>query len=173
MKNENANKAKKQTKASREAAAETAIVPKRGRPLELTPQKQKIILDAIREGATYTVAADLAGICYVTLNRWTIAGADPMAPPELRDFCYELEKAKAEGELALIKTINKAARKDWKAAAWQLERRNPQKYGKAALLKTEPQFAIVRPTLTEQQKLGELKYFLSQVTDEELVHVWK
>jgi len=140
---------------------------KRGRPLELTPQKEKIILDAIRDGASYTLAAELSGIHYVTLNRWRNAGSYPWGAPELRDFCYKLEKAKSEGELNLIKIINKAARKgDWKAAAWQLERRNPQVWGKAVLNKPEPQICIVRKSLTEEEKLDNMQSILSEMAND-------
>lgn len=105
---------------------------KRGRPCGLTPQKEKVLLSAIRLGLTYKRAAALAGISYMTFNRWRSEGELTSAPQALRDFCDHLQAAEAELAYSLSKTIFNAALKhgNVKAAIWLLERRYPDEWGK-------------------------------------------
>jgi len=49
---------------------------------------------------------------------------------EFFDFFQTLTRARAKGEVALVKCIYDAADNDWRAAAWLLERRNPWHWGK-------------------------------------------
>ena len=46
-----------------------------------------------------------------------------------RDFALRLHAAQAEAEIDLVETLNEAASRDWKAAAWKLERKYPDRYG--------------------------------------------
>lgn len=63
----------------------------------------------------------------MTFNRWRKEGAKDAGPVELRDFCEHLRTAEARGADTLLTAISKAGRsRDWRAAAWILERRYPQ-----------------------------------------------
>ena len=107
----------------------TASTQQRGRPCGLTPQKERLLLNAISRGLPYKHAAALAGISYMTFNRWKKSGSKDNAPQEFRDFCDRLETAEAKAADTLLQVISKAARtRDWKAAAWILERRYPDEW---------------------------------------------
>jgi|GEM_PF-2593989 len=104
-------------------------VRQRGRPSGLTLRKENLLLNAIRRGLSYKHAAALAGISYMTFNRWRKLGSKEDASPEFRHFCDRLERAEAEGADSLLAVITKAGKeRDWKAAAWILERRHPDLY---------------------------------------------
>jgi transposase len=100
-----------------------------GRKSKLTPETQERIVQAIRVGATYELAAQFGGIAYNTFNEWMKAGA--AAEKGVKHEFYEAIKA-AEGEAAIkwLALIDKAAVDTWQAAAWKLERRYPENYGR-------------------------------------------
>ena len=92
------------------------------RPTKFTPVTQERIVQAIKLGATYEDAANYGGISYETFRVWM----------ETKPAFSEAVK-KAEGEAVLVwlaKIENEASDDNWQAAAWKLERRYPQRYGK-------------------------------------------
>lgn len=112
----------------------------RGRPCDLTPQKEKVLLGAIQRGLPYKQASALAGISYMTFNRWREKGSEPDAPCEFSDFCDRLAAAEAKAADALCRVISKAGRtRDWRAAAWMLERRCPDEWGRRESLPPPPE----------------------------------
>lgn len=109
----------------------TTRIRRRGRPCGLTLETERVLLSAIERGLPYKQAAALAGISYMTLNRWRRQGEVDGAPAEFRDFCYRLEAAEARAANTLLQAVSKAGReRDWRAAAWILERRYPEDWGK-------------------------------------------
>lgn len=87
-----------------------------------TPERVKRIVDAIRLGATQEMACNYAGIGVSTLHDWF------KAHPTFEAQVREAEGAAGVGWLAKIeKAANEGA---WQAAAWKLERRYPQQYGR-------------------------------------------
>jgi predicted site-specific integrase-resolvase len=86
------------------------------------------IVDLIRAGNYLEVAAAAAGIHRTTLHRWMRLGREQKRG-RYRRFLNAVEKAQAEAESRGVALIAKAASEDWRAAAWQLERRAPQRYG--------------------------------------------
>lgn len=93
-----------------------------GRPTKRTPETVKKLCDAIRLGASYGDACGYAGIDIATFGRWR---------DEFADFAHEIKEAEASGRVQLIAKIQKAATDgNWQAAAWMLERRDPQNYGR-------------------------------------------
>ena len=99
----------------------------RGRPSVLTPEVQKTICEAIEDGCYVETAVSLAGISRPTFYVWLKKGAG--GDPKYSDFVDTIKKAMAKSEHDAIQIINKAAEKNWTAAAWKLERRYPHKYG--------------------------------------------
>ena len=86
-------------------------------------------MGAFRLGAFPQEAAGYAGISPSTLYRWR-AAAHPQAHPELAELESELRRAEAQAELEACLTINRAAAKgEWRAAAWMLERLEPDQFG--------------------------------------------
>lgn len=102
--------------------------PKRpGRPSDFTPQAEQMILEAVRAGASLKSAAGHAGVSDRTLQRWKAAGEEEDAPADLRVFSDALVQARAQGRVALAASIRRAANEgDWRAAAWMLERLEPE-----------------------------------------------
>jgi hypothetical protein len=115
------------------------------RPSSFTPARAALIVTTIREtGCSLGAAARVAGIGETTLRDWRKRGAeeleqtehqadiDPEREPEsFGEFVMTLEHALAGIESQLTKCLIDAARKDWRAAAWWLERRRPEVYGDA------------------------------------------
>lgn len=106
-----------------------------GRTTKLTPDSQKRIVDAIRLGATYELASLAGGIDSRNFRRWMERGRKSSGGPyfELAEAVNTASAAAAIGWLALIE---KAAREEggrhWTAAAWKLERRYPDMYGRVS-----------------------------------------
>ncbi len=69
-----------------------------------------------------------AGICERTFYAWKSKGESPDAPPEYSHFLQELTRAEQEGHAARLALIQKAARTDWRAAAWMQERLDPERW---------------------------------------------
>jgi len=101
---------------------------RRGRPPKLTPETGARILSAIRCGASKKTAAEAAGVAASTLSLWLRLAKEKGAPPEHRDFARRLERAKQEGIVARLATVQKASQSDWRAATWLLERDCPDEY---------------------------------------------
>ncbi len=96
---------------------------KRGRRPILDTIKKTEILAIVGVGCSLTVAAKYVG-CTVRTIRNT-AERDP-------DFAQELSQKEYASEIGYMENIRKAGRNEryWRAAAWALERINPDKYGK-------------------------------------------
>lgn len=93
-----------------------------GRPTKKTPARQKRICDAIRLGATHVLAAQAAGIGERTFYEWM---------QEKPQFAQAVKAAEGEAALVWLEKIEAAASDgNWQAAAWKLERRYPQMYGR-------------------------------------------
>jgi hypothetical protein len=92
------------------------------RQTKYTPERSKRLLDAIRMGATYELACNYAGISPDTFDRWRKAHAD---------FAEQVKEAEGAAAVGWLAKIEKAANDgEWQAAAWKLERRYPQMYGR-------------------------------------------
>ena len=77
-------------------------------------------LAALRIGCTRRAAAGAAGVSAQTFYRW-------LDDVTFRD---EVEKAEAQAEAAYTSVVQRATVDSWQAAAWWLERRKHEDYGK-------------------------------------------
>ena len=91
------------------------------RPTKRTPEVEAAILAAIEVGMTRTAAAAAVGVDRRTLASWTRRFAT---------FRAEVEKAEARAAQRMVNQIVTAARTTWQAAAWFLERRYPEDWGR-------------------------------------------
>jgi transposase len=100
------------------------------RPTKLNPERQAQICGYVAEGHSREVAAQACGVAATTVYRWMKRGeANPDS--SYGEFCTALKRADAEAEIACLRTIKAAANAgDWKAAAWMLKRRYPEKWGR-------------------------------------------
>ncbi|WP_345736623.1 hypothetical protein [Prosthecobacter algae] len=103
---------------------------KPGRPTLLNPTRQAALLKAIELGMPLKQAAAMAGMSYDTLNHWQKRGENESAPPEYRQFCQLLRRSQAVAMQVHVSSICEAAKRDWRAAAWMLERRHPEDFAR-------------------------------------------
>lgn len=103
-----------------------------GRPTKLTPEVQERIVQALRAGNYQETAATYANITAKTFYEWMKRGeSDDESERIYRDFREAVEKAKADAEVRDVALIDKAATDgSWQAAAWKLERKFPQRWGR-------------------------------------------
>jgi hypothetical protein len=107
------------------------------RPTKLNSRVIIKISENILTGATYRAAAVAAGIAYDTFNEWRKAAltAQKKTPSKrsefeelLVEFSDAVDRANAELEIGLMKTIKTRGKRDWKALAWILQNRFPADY---------------------------------------------
>jgi len=95
-------------------------VPK-GKRRAVTPELLATICAAIADGNTRVCAAQAVG----QSERWF---HDQLASNA--EFAAAIEKADAEAEQRMVRVISSAAPKEWTAAAWWLERRRHEAWGR-------------------------------------------
>ncbi len=112
------------------------------RPTSLTPDIGTKLVRAISGGNTRETSANYAGISVATLYVWLAKGRQ-QATGVYHEFLEAVEKAEAEAVITSVVTIREAARESWQAAAWWLERRYPDAWGRKdrvtieSMIKTE------------------------------------
>ena len=101
------------------------------RPSKLTAEVQQRIVDAIAAGNYMETAAHYAGIHKDTLYEWLKRGrAAKKGDETYTAFAQAVEEALARAEIRDVALIARAAEHVWQAAAWRLERRYPEKWGR-------------------------------------------
>lgn len=101
-----------------------------GRPDRLTKERHERIVQLIRNGVYIQTACEANGIGTSTYYRWLENADNPDADPKYREFREAITRARAEAEARHVLHVEQAARTDWKAAAWFLERSFPTRYGR-------------------------------------------
>jgi hypothetical protein len=92
-----------------------------GRPRALDDAKRREICVLLTAGYSLVSVAEHVGCSRRTISRELDRNAE---------FADRFRRAKIAGELEPLGTIRQAARTNWRAAAWYLERTNPQRFGK-------------------------------------------
>lgn len=101
------------------------------RLLKLTPALSDKIIGYLRAGAYIETAAAAAGISKQTLYNWLRRAADEdEKDPRFAAFAAAVEESQALAEVRDIALIGKAAETQWQAAAWRLERKSPERWGR-------------------------------------------
>lgn len=105
-----------------------------GRPSKLTPELHAEIVNLIRLGNFREAAAAAAGIGTTTFHRWMAKGREARSGI-YREFWAAVNTAEAQAEATAIGRIRQAAQdpKHWTAAAWYLERKFPERWGRKRL----------------------------------------
>ena len=95
---------------------------KAGRPTKYVPEIIEKILNAIAVGAPFTHACNYAGISFETFNEWR---------KQYSEFSEQVKEAEGKAVIGWLARIEQAAKDgNWTAAAWKLERRFPEDFGK-------------------------------------------
>jgi len=95
---------------------------------KLKPEVKEKLFRALRLGSYIETAANYAGITRQTLYNWIDRGRKEESP--YHEFVKELDQVMAEAELRDLAIITEAAKEQWQAAAWRLERRYPDRWGR-------------------------------------------
>lgn len=95
------------------------------------PNIQKKFLDTVKLGATIADACGVCGFSDDTLRRYLDKNAS---------FAESYYAARHEAKVSCVASIRKAAIGNWQAAAWFLERSDPETWGRTQkiILKVEP-----------------------------------
>lgn len=104
-----------------------------GRPSKLTPALATAILSAIAKGSHFHPACAAAGVSGTTASRWIESGSRDLEAGLRSDFAQfveGLQQACALAETSLGTKIYSQAEIDWRAGAFLLERRFPDRWGK-------------------------------------------
>ena len=96
-------------------------MPRPGRPPVLDKTKQREICALVHAGCSIEHAADYVGCSPRTINRLARRN------PKFREL---LREAIANPHLAALKTVARASRTHWRAAAWYLEHTVPERFAK-------------------------------------------
>jgi hypothetical protein len=123
-----------------------------GRPPALTPEVTSRIVAAVSAGAHLSVAARAAGVSRQTLHRWRARGAAEDSGP-YHELERAFERAEAEAELRQVALIARAAQSEWRAGAWLLSRRAPERWGRGAAERTLPAPASEAPSTAATERL--------------------
>lgn len=107
---------------------------KLGRPCKLTPEKIDIICAVLSTHGVIAAASRAAGIYWQTLAAWLKRGEKDDAAGVKSKFAVlyrRVQDCNAEFEAKCVARIDAAAKAgDWKADAFLLERRFPERWGK-------------------------------------------
>ena len=114
------------------------------RPTKLTPEVHATIVAAIGTGVPYRVSAALAGVHESSFHAWINRGKEEKARieegarpnPRERPFLEFLEdstRARADGIAALVAKVRLHADHDFRAAAWLLERADPDNFSQRVM----------------------------------------
>ena len=108
------------------------------RPSKLTEKTLELLLKALRAGNDQKVACEVAGIGETTFYRWMEIAEQPNAKKEYREFRESVKQAIAGAEADAVIRIQQAATNGrWQAAAWWLERKHPDRWGRNDKIRAE------------------------------------
>lgn len=100
---------------------------KPGTKCTLTPELHEKIVAYVAQGNYIDASLALVGVKKSTGYMWLHAGRNYGGEP-YESFAHDIERALAQSEAYDLALIGAAAEKDWRAAAWRLEKKNPKRY---------------------------------------------
>lgn len=130
-----------------------------GRPSKLTADVHDQIVDLMKAGNFGETAAACAGISRETLRSWLRRGARAKSG-KFRRFRDDFVRAAAASESDLLTLIRNAAKgpdAKWQAAAWIMERKHPERFGRRQKLEVVPRTGAKDPF--EGRTDDELAYY--------------
>ena len=93
--------------------------------MKRTSERIERIIEALEAGASLRAASASAGVAEGTLRRWRTADAE---------LAERIEQARDAGEVSLVGLIRAAATEDWRAAAWLLCHRWPDRWSEKRVI---------------------------------------
>jgi len=117
-----------------------------GRPSRLTPKLHRTIVGLIRNGNYEIAACRAVGVAGSTYGLWKKRGREDREKAQAKgidvleisdeekstywNFLDDIQRALGEAEVKFQHIISEAALKSWQAAAWMLERKYPDRWGR-------------------------------------------
>jgi len=105
-----------------------------GRHTKYSEETEEKICNALRAGNTQKASYEYAGISESTFFLWM---------RNFSSFNSAIKKAEADAEVSAVAIIKKAMPETWQAAAWWLERRKPDDYGRNLALRADKEVARI------------------------------
>jgi hypothetical protein len=100
---------------------------------KLTAELTDQIAAVIGAGNHIEVACRAVSLPRRTFNDWMARGESSAPRDQLyRRFRDRIGEARARGEVRLVSEVSKAARENWAAAAWMLERAYPERWARVS-----------------------------------------
>lgn len=107
---------------------------------KLTPEISDILCTAVSNCLPIREACKLADIDSATFYRWLQLGQNEEEP--YATFRRDMDQAQAKWQLNSLQHIQRWQKDNWTAAAWLLERRLPEYYGKQERLQVDASVSI-------------------------------
>lgn len=101
--------------------------PGSGRPTKFDEEVASRVVLMVRAGNYLETAASASGVSPSTLREWLRTGRRA-GKGKLFDFAERVDKALAESEAMDVNKMLQHGQKDWRALAWRLERRFPDRW---------------------------------------------
>lgn len=95
--------------------------------------RSECIIADVRAGVPAETAAQRAGVSTSAYYEWA-----SREEPRYVEFAEAIQVARAHAEAQAVANIRIAARNDWRAEAWFLERTRPRQYGRNVIEHTGP-----------------------------------
>ena len=92
------------------------------RPTKLDQQRMDLICKSMEVGATFKIAAQVAGVHVSTVFAWMAKGREAKSG-RFKEFHERVKKSEAMCAVRDLSIVTRASETDWRAAAWRLERR--------------------------------------------------
>jgi hypothetical protein len=100
---------------------------------KLTAEVADQLAAVIAAGNHIEVACRAVSLPRRTFNDWMARGESDQPRDQLyRRFRERIQEARARGEVRLVSEVSRAARENWAAAAWILERAYPERWARVS-----------------------------------------
>jgi hypothetical protein len=117
-----------------------------GREATLTDEITETLVAMLRAGNYQHVALRAVNVPRSTFGLWMRRGrSSAKRDAAYRAFREQIEQARANGEVRAVAAIAQAARKNWQAAAWLLERQYPERWGRTPMRMRESPAPVEQP----------------------------
>ena len=104
-----------------------------GRPTKLTAEMQSEIVELLKAGNYIETACAVAGLHKSTFYDWMKIADASTHKNKYTNFSDAVKKAMAWAEARDVAIIARHSEKYWQAAAWRLERKYPERWGRQKL----------------------------------------
>lgn len=138
---------------------------KQGRPTKLTPKIREEFVKHFKAGEYTETACKLVGVSKSTYYSWIKKADESTRSTKYSKFRDEVRKAQAYDEVRNVCLIAKAAKKNWKAAAWILEHRFSERWAKPKYRNGNLKVKC-KPTLSDNPDNVSIKEILTIINEE-------